>query len=103
MEYNITLKTLNIPLESGGVKLTHWSKNITCVNGFDLCCAALDFVNNFGAESQDGRKIIVDMKKAVETAARATDETSLRSSSKLHINDSLYMLTIVCVDSYSDL
>ena len=96
-QYKISLRTLNIPLASGGVRLNTHDSVISCDDGFALCCATLDFTNRFDSDHSEGKKLLVELKKRVQSEALHISETSLRRTGKLYIEDSLYVFTVVPV------
>ena len=96
-QYKISLRTLNIPLERGGVRLTTHESNVVRNDGFALSCAAMDFTNCFGSDHNEGKQIISSLKECVRKEAMSVSETSLRNTGKLHIEHSLYVFDIAPV------
>lgn len=100
-KYKFVLRTLNLPIESGGKRLTTHEREVHCDDGFSLCCAAIDFASNFGSDHNEGKKLIAELKKRVQSEAMHVSETSLRRTGQLHLEDSLYIFDITPIEESS--
>lgn len=102
MKYKLCLRTLNIALESGGKKLCTHELVVNCHDGFDLCISVMNFVSNFGPGNHpDGKKLIIDLKKCVQSEVMHVSETSLRRTGKLYLEDSLYIFSVTPIEEAS--